>query len=32
MKIGIIGAGMIGGTLAKRLVRLGHGALQRVLS
>jgi predicted dinucleotide-binding enzyme len=24
MKIGIIGAGMIGGTLAKRLVRLGH--------
>src|SRR5262245_264188 len=24
MKIGIIGAGMIGGTLAKRLVQLGH--------
>ena len=24
MKIGIIGAGMIGGTLAKRLVKLGH--------
>ena len=24
MKIGIIGEGMIGGTLAKRLVRLGH--------
>lgn len=24
MKIGIIGAGMIGGTLARRLVRLGH--------
>src|SRR5687768_9460502 len=24
MKIGIIGAGMIGGTLARRLVQLGH--------
>ena len=24
MKIGIIGAGMIGGTLARRLVTLGH--------
>jgi 8-hydroxy-5-deazaflavin:NADPH oxidoreductase len=24
MKIGIIGAGQIGGTLARRLTRLGH--------
>ena len=24
MKIGIIGAGMIGGTLARRLAQLGH--------
>lgn len=27
MKIGIIGAGMIGGTLARRLVKLGHDVL-----